>query len=229
MAVAVILAAGAGTRMGGSMPKQFWPVEGKTILQHTAEAFTSHPGIFEVALVVPQANLAWVKRLFAHEPKVKKILPGGANRSQSSYNAVKAYADSPEAWLIFHDAARPLVSPQIISGAIDAAASYKAATAAIVSSDTILFSDLDGKTVEAIPDRNLMWRCQTPQAFKQEIIARAYELSFQDKDFVATDDCGVIKAFLPEVAIGIFSGSEENIKITFARDMEFAAEQLKKL
>lgn len=229
MAVAIILAAGAGTRFGGRMPKQFWPIEGQTILEHSAQAFIRHPGISEVALVVPKANLNWVKNLFSNEPKVKKIIPGGANRSHSSFNAIQAYSYLPDAWLIFHDAARPLVSSETISSAIDAAVKYDAATAAIPSLDTILVSNPEGKVVNEIPDRPLMWRCQTPQAFRQKIIAKAYELALADPDFRATDDCGVVKKYLPQVDVGIFMGSEENLKITFARDMEYVAEQLKTL
>lgn len=228
MAIAVILGAGTGTRMGGAMPKQFWPIEGKTILEHSTEAFIRHPGISEVALVVPKAHMLWVKNLFAGEPKVRKIICGGANRSQSSWNAVQAYMDQPNTWLIFHDAARPLVSSESISAAIDAAADYEAATAAIPSSDTILISSENGNEVAQIPSRSLMWRCQTPQAFRQRTIAAAYEMGLKDPDFQASDDCGVIKRYLPHIKIGIFMGSEENIKLTYARDMQFVAEQLKK-
>lgn len=228
MAIAVILGAGSGSRMGGVMPKQFWPIEGKTILEHTAEAFIRHPGISEVALVVPKAHVLWVKNLFFAEPKVRKIIIGGANRSQSSWAAVQAFSNQPQAWLIFHDAARPLVSSESISAAIDAAAEYEAATSAIASSDTILISSENGNEVAQIPNRSLMWRCQTPQAFRQEILARAYEIGMEDPEFRASDDCGVIKQYLPHVKIGIFMGSEENIKLTYARDMEFVAEQLRK-
>ena len=228
MAIAVILGAGSGTRMGGAMPKQFWPLEGKTILEHSAEAFLRHPGISEVALVVPKAHMIWVKNLFAGEPKVQKIICGGANRSQSSWSAVQAYANQPNAWLIFHDAARPLVSSESISAAIDAAADYEAATAAIPSSDTILISSDNGNEVSQIPNRSLMWRCQTPQAFRQRTISAAYEMAMKDSEFQASDDCGVIKRYLPHIKIGIFMGSDENIKLTYARDMAFVAEQLKK-
>src|SRR5450830_1303980 len=228
MAIAVILAAGYGTRMGGLMPKQFWPIEGRTVLEHTAEAFLQHPGITEVALVVPQVQLQWVRTLFAGIPKVKKILAGGATRSDSSLIAVRAYADQPDVWLLFHDGARPLVTAETITAAIDAAANYEAVTAAIPSVDTILVSKTNCSEIDAIPERCLMYRCQTPQAFRQRVIAKAYELAEKDNSHFASDDCGVIRKYLPEVKIGIIPGSEENIKLTYARDMEFMAEQFRK-
>ncbi len=94
--------------------------------------------------------------------------------------------------------------------------------------DTILISSDNGNEVSQIPNRSLMWRCQTPQAFRQRTISAAYEMAMKDSEFQASDDCGVIKRYLPHIKIGIFMGSDENIKLTYARDMAFVAEQLKK-
>ena len=112
--VAVILAGGVGSRMGYSTPKQFYKVAGKTVIEHTIDAFESHGGIDEIAVVINEACIDRMEDIILRNKwrKLKKLLKGGAERYMSTLSAIESY-DNEEANLIFHDAVRPLVSRRV--------------------------------------------------------------------------------------------------------------------
>ena len=151
--------------------------------------------------------------------KVSAVLPGGKERFDSSLAAVRHFADNPDAVMLFHDAARPLVSERIISDAIRAMEMYDAVDVAIPAVDTIVQCNREGTHMESIQDRNLLWRMQTPQGFRQRTIEEAYRIALQDPQFTATDDCGTVLRYLKDVKVGIVRGSERNIKLTYADDL----------
>ena len=107
--IAVILAGGVGSRVGLDIPKQFLKVAGKTVIEHTVNAFQSNSGIHEIAIVVHPRYVGTVETLVLANKwdKVKKLLNGGAERHQSSLAAIRAYRDDSSNNLIFHDAVRP--------------------------------------------------------------------------------------------------------------------------
>jgi 2-C-methyl-D-erythritol 4-phosphate cytidylyltransferase len=121
--------------------------------------------------------------------------------------------------MLFHDAARPLVSARIISDTLKAMETFNAVDVAIPAVDTIVQCDAAGTVMESIQNRNLLWRMQTPQGFRQETIAKAYEVALRDPGFTATDDCGTVLRYLPDEKVGIVRGSERNIKLTYADDL----------
>ncbi|MBR4811346.1 MAG: 2-C-methyl-D-erythritol 4-phosphate cytidylyltransferase [Bacteroidaceae bacterium] len=219
--VGVILAAGSGSRTGLSTPKQFLPLGGKTVLEHSVQTFHNHPGIDELVIVVHKDYIDQVQSIVKQNVwnKVKAVLPGGKERYDSSLVAVRAYADRPDTVMLFHDAARPLVSDRIITDTLNAMKTYNAVDVAIPAVDTIVQCNKEGTYMTSIQDRSLLWRMQTPQGFRQKTIARAYDIALKDPQFTATDDCGTVLRYLPEEKVGIVRGSERNIKLTYAADV----------
>ena len=219
--VAVILAAGSGSRTGLATPKQFLPLGGKTVLEHSVQTFNDHPEIDEVVIVTATEFIERVQAIVKANgwTKVSAVLAGGKERFDSSLAAVRHFADNPDAVMLFHDAARPLVSERIISDAIKAMEMYDAVDVAIPAVDTIVQCNREGTHMESIQDRNLLWRMQTPQGFRQKTIQEAYRIALQDPQFTATDDCGTVLRYLPDVKVGIVRGSERNIKLTYADDL----------
>ena len=219
--VGVILAAGSGSRTGLSTPKQFLPLGGKTVLEHSVQTFHNHPGINEVVIVTAPEYIDKVKGIVDSDKwtKVTAVLPGGKERYDSSLAAVRHFADKPDTVMLFHDAARPLVSERIITDALKAMETYNAVDVAIPAVDTIVQCDALGTHMESVQNRNLLWRMQTPQGFRQKIIQEAYRRAFKDPGFTATDDCGTVLRYLPDVKVGIVRGSERNIKLTYAGDL----------
>lgn len=219
--VGVILAAGSGSRTGLSTPKQFLPLGGKTVLEYSVQIFHNHPGIDQVVIVTATEFIDKVQGLVRANnwTKVTAVLAGGKERFDSSLAAVRHFADKPDTVLLFHDAARPLVSERIITDAIKAMESYDAVDVAIPTVDTIVQCDRDGTHMTSIQDRSLLWRMQTPQGFRQKTIQEAYRIALQDEQFTATDDCGTVLRYLPAVKVGIVRGSERNIKLTYADDV----------
>ncbi len=155
--------------------------------------------------------------------QVSVIIEGGVTRSDSVRNAL-AYlaARYPEAetGVLLHDAARPLVTQQIIADCAAALEKHDAIGTAVPTSDTILVV-ADG-VIAGVPARETLYRAQTPQGFRLETIARAHALAAADPAFTPTDDCGVVLRYLPDVPVHIVQGSERNIKVTYPSDLPIA-------
>ncbi|ELC1393416.1 2-C-methyl-D-erythritol 4-phosphate cytidylyltransferase, partial [Campylobacter coli] len=219
--IAVILAGGSGSRFGLNFPKQFAKLAGKTIIEHTIETFEKHPCIDEICIVIKSDFRDKINELILKNQyyKVKKVINGGEERKDSSFNAVLAY-DNENVNLIFHDAVRPFVSNKIVDGVIEALQQYNAIDVAIPSTDTII--EVCSNNIKSIPPRKFMMQGQTPQAFKLETIKKAYELAIRDSNFTPTDDCGIVKKYLPDEKIYVVSGELKNIKITHMQDLAMA-------
>ena len=219
--VGVILAAGSGSRTGLSTPKQFLPLGGKTVLEHSVQTFNDHPGIDQVVIVTAPDFIGRIEQMVKDNGwnKVTAVLPGGKERYDSSLAAVRYFSDKPDMVMLFHDAARPLVSERIISDTLKAMETYNAVDVGIPAVDTIVQCDREGTHMTAIQDRSLLWRMQTPQGFRQKTIEEAYRIALKDPSFTATDDCGTVLRYLPDEKVGIVRGSERNIKLTYAYDL----------
>lgn len=230
MNVAVILAGGTGTRVGASMPKQFLDIDGRSVIERSIDAFDQAAGVDEVAIVVHPDWKSHMEGLINRNSwqKVKRILEGGAERYMSSLNAIAAYLDYPDDTnLILHDAARPFVPQEVIARTVEALRYHEAVGVGIPSTDTVWevrqdFDPLLSKFIVRIPERSTMWRAQTPQAFRLPVIRDAYQRALQDPRFRATDDCGVVRRYMPDIKIHIVEGSEQNRKITFKEDLTTA-------
>ncbi len=227
MNIAVVLAAGSGTRTGLETPKQFVMVNGKLLVEYSLATFQAHPDIDEIAVVTSEAYIQQIEQLKekGQYPKLNKILLGGTERYQSSWAAIQAFSDRPDDVLLIHDAARPLLSPSIISDVVESMRLHNAAVVAVPASDTVLHS-FDNKRVADIPPRKEMYYAQTPQAFRVKTIQRAFELGIQDTCFNPTDDSGVLLRYLPEEPIVIVEGESVNRKITFKDDLLWFTSQI---
>ena len=218
---AIIAAGGSGTRLGASVPKQLLQIGGRTILQRAIDAFRSHPGVAEVIVALPEAVVAappsWLEGV--------RVVAGGARRQDSVANAFAAIAADTEIVMI-HDAARPFVSADVITRAIDAAATHGAAIVALPVSDTVKRVVREGGAggggviTETLP-RDEIFLAQTPQAFRRDVLGAA--IAAGRGLATATDE-----AMLAERAghhVHVVVGDAANVKITTAADLERARER----
>lgn len=230
MNVAVILAGGVGSRMGNEIPKQFYLLSGKTIIEHTIDAFERNEGI-DIITIVSNADYIDVIHELAQKNawrKLHKVLPGGKERYESTLAAVRYYNEYPHYNLLFHDAARPLVSQRIITDVVEALKHYHAVNVAVPTADTIVEVDECGSLITAVPNRKNLRRGQSPQGFRQSVIAEAYRLALADPQFVSTEDCGTVAKYLPQERIYVVQGEEQNMKLTYPRDI-YVLEELFKI
>lgn len=237
--IAIILAGGIGARVGGALPKQLLPLaDGRTILEHAIDAFQQAECIDEICLVMHHDYMAYAQDLSQTNEwsKLKHIVPGGNERWESSVNAIRLYMDQPstsfsnedvEYALLLHDAARPFVSQDIITNVCQALETHEAVVVAVPSTDTV-YEMVEDK-VARIPNRQTIMRAQTPQAFHLPLIAEAYakalgvnnlkETACNKNNLPATDDCSIVFKHMPQVAIHIVPGEEQNKKITYKEDL----------
>jgi 2-C-methyl-D-erythritol 4-phosphate cytidylyltransferase len=223
--VAVLLAGGVGTRVGLDIPKQLIKIAGKTILEHTLAAFQAHPMVDEIVVMMAAGHLDAVRAMVRNGgyDKVTQIHEGADTRNGTTLRALDAIpGDCP---VLFHDAVRPLVSERIITECFEALERYDAVDVAITSADTIIEVDPQDNTIRAIPRRSNLRRGQTPQAFRASVLRAAYDEAAKDPGFTATDDCGVLLRYLPDVPIWVVSGEERNMKVTDPIDV-FLADKL---
>ena len=235
--VAVVLAAGFGTRFDPDNPKQLVSVGGKPIVCWSIEAFERCGRVSDIVVVVNPKVRSAVESLIDDMgyTKVRVIIDGGAERVDSTAAALDTLAAAgipDDAKILIHDAVRPFVEQSSIEGSIDALDQFTAVTVAYASTDTVLLTeDLgDVKVVKSVPDRPNTFRAQTPQSFRFATIRRAYELAASDPDFHPTDDTRVVVDYLPDEPVAIVSGSETNLKITTLEDVptaEHIAEEIK--
>lgn len=233
--IAIILAGGTGSRVGGKTPKQLLPLEdGRSILEHSVDAFEQAECIDEIAIVMHPDWIGAVQGMCLQNSwqKVQQIIPGGAERWESSWKAVQAYngerrmANGERVCLWLHDAARPFVSQRILKDVAKALETSAAVTVAVPMTDTLYkvesleLSVERSLKVESIPARADFMRAQTPQAFHLEVLKEAFERALKEGAVAATDDVGIVHKYLPEQSITIVAGEEANRKITYAEDLK---------
>jgi 2-C-methyl-D-erythritol 4-phosphate cytidylyltransferase len=222
--VAVVLAAGSGLRFGAAVPKQLLPLAGRALLEHSVSAFEQAPGVDAILVVMAPGHAGQVRELLTERGygKVTGVIEGGVTRPESTRRAI-AELGSAECNVLFHDAARPLLDQQTIARCVAALHDHRAVGVAVPASDTIVVVR-DG-VMTNMPYRDTLRRCQTPQGFRLSVIRQAHQLAMADPgyaDLAATDDCGVVLRYLPEVPVAVVSGSERNIKITYPDDLSVA-------
>ena len=222
--VAVVLAGGTGERFGTSVPKQLLPFAGRPLIEHSVAAFDGAPAVDAVLVVMAASHAAQAREALAAGGyrKLAGVITGGPTRVESTRRAIEELGNS-ECDVLLHDAARPLVDQRIIADCAAALATHRAVAVAVPSSDTIAVV-ADGAMTD-MPRRDSLMRLQTPQGFRLSVIRRAHELAATDPrfgDLPATDDCGIVLRYLPEISVHIVPGSERNLKITFPGDLAIA-------
>ena len=226
--IAIILAGGTGSRVGGQTPKQLLPLEdGRSILEHSVDAFEAAECIDEIAIVMHPEWMDEAKAICDRNAwqKVQMIIPGGEERWESSWHAIIAFSDQDaEANLWFHDAARPFVSQRILADVAKALEEQEAVTVAVPVTDTLYKIKneklkIKNSTVESVPSRSEYMRAQTPQAFRYKVAMEAYAKAIAEDEVIATDDTGIVRKYMPRVPVYILQGEEENRKITYRGDL----------
>lgn len=223
--IAIILAGGTGSRVGGKTPKQLLPLEdGRTVLEHSVDAFEQSHYIHEIVVVMHPDWMGEAESLIEKNNwrKVKHLISGGRERWESSWNAISLYLKEdkkdPDTFYWFHDAARPFVSQDIIRHVAEGLRNHLAVTVAVPVTDT-LYQIQDGK-VATIPNRKEYMRAQTPQAFHYLVIGPAYMRAIEKGKIEATDDVGILMKYNPEVEVHVVEGEENNRKITYIEDLK---------
>ncbi len=227
--VAVLLAGGVGSRVGLDIPKQLIKVAGKTLLEHTLLTLHDHTDVDEIIVMMAVGHTDAVRDITrgGAYPKVTAILEGGETRNDTTQRAIDHLltgGDAADTRILLHDAVRPLVTPRIIGECFEALQAYPAVDVAIPSADTIIEVGADD-TISSIPPRASLRRGQTPQAFRLDVLARAYEIAAEDPAFTATDDCSVVLKYLPDEPIIVVHGDDRNMKVTEPIDV-FIADKL---
>jgi 2-C-methyl-D-erythritol 4-phosphate cytidylyltransferase len=203
VAVALIVAAGSGERLGAARPKAFVTLAGRPMLQWSVDALRAVPSVERIVVALPAGESA---------PEGTTGVPGGSVRSASVRAALAAGPGDP---VIVHDAARPLVTADAFEGTLAALGDADAAIAAVPVADTIKEAEADG-TVRATLDRSRLWAVQTPQPCRRAALERALDVD-DDTLAAATDD-----AWLVERAGGtvrVVAASPENFKVTTDADL----------
>jgi len=215
---AILPSAGSGRRMGKDIPKQFLKIQNKPIFIYTLEKLDSSTLINEIILVVRTEDVNAVKETVEEWGirKVSSVVPGGKERQDSVLNGLKILSEEVNI-VVIHDAVRPFVSVEKIEEVIKVAREKEAAILAIPVKDTIKRGG-DG-CVEATLNRNFLWSVQTPQAFKADLIKKAFEKARQDGIY-ATDDSSLVERL--GYPVYIVEGEEQNIKITSPEDLLIA-------
>ncbi|HMK49956.1 MAG TPA: 2-C-methyl-D-erythritol 4-phosphate cytidylyltransferase [Thermodesulfovibrionales bacterium] len=217
---AIILASGSGIRFRGDLPKQFAKLAGLPVVVHTLKAFQMNRHVSDIVIVTLAEYIEELWSLVGKNQlsKVRKIVVGGQTRQDSSSIGLKS-CDEDTKYVLIHDAVRPFISQGIIDDLVDAVQKYRAVDTVVPSPDTIVSIDRDNNITD-IPDRSLLRRGQTPQAFEFSLIRNAHERAMKDGVVNSTDDCSlVLKLGYPVRAI---PGEEENIKITYPLDIQIA-------
>ncbi|MCF8094293.1 MAG: 2-C-methyl-D-erythritol 4-phosphate cytidylyltransferase [Desulfobacteraceae bacterium] len=225
MASAIIVAAGCGKRMQSSVAKQFLEIENIPILVRTLRVFAGHPSIGRIRLVVPQEEMEFCRGTilpeFGSEVDLS-IVAGGKRRQDSVYQGLLAVAETGQV-VVIHDGVRPFVSGELITACIEGAERVGACIVGVPASDTVKRVGGGNMILETIA-RDEIWLAQTPQAFRYEVIKKAFDKANAD-GFSGTDDASLVERM--GWPVHMIEGSRHNIKITTSADMELAPQLLK--
>lgn len=228
---AIVLAAGSGKRVGGTVKKQYLDLGGHPVLFHSLRAFQESV-IDEIILVtgIDEIEENKAKYMNGDFPKLKEVVAGGKERYHSVYAGLCAATDTD--YVFIHDSARPFVNGEIIDRCLEGVKEYGACVAAVPSKDTVKLSDEDG-FVKETPNRKYVWIIQTPQCFEYKLIYEAHKklIETEEKgllgDLNVTDDAMVAEYFAG-AKVKLIEGSYENIKITTPEDLPLAKQILGK-
>jgi len=227
----VILAAGRGERMGAHLNKAWLPLGDRPLLLHSILVFEAAPLVDAYVVVAPPEEMAFCRVLL--EPynlkKLAAVVPGGAARQESAAAGVRALPEDC-GLVAIHDAARPLLSAELLEGALRRARELAGpagdgrtpdgtgVVVAVPARDTIKMVERDG-SIAGTPDRSGLWIAQTPQIFRRRVLLQAYEAAEQD-GFQGTDDASLLERL--HLPVEVYQGSYTNFKVTTPEDLRIA-------
>lgn len=219
--IAVIPAAGSGTRMDSARSKQFMDLCGKPMLAVTLERFQKCDLVDGIVVVVSEHNVGYCTREIVERfelNKVAKVIAGGEMRQESVRKGIEAVSNSSR-WILVHDGVRPLVTAELIERVIRAAQRHRAVIPGIPVKDTLKKIDSQGRVVTTV-ERHALWAIQTPQIFRREDIHMAHKKAMEEGWEGVTDDAFLIEKI--GIPVELIEGEETNIKITTVKDLELA-------
>ena len=213
---AIVPAAGSGSRFGGAVPKQYLTLCGLPLLAWTLKALAASGRVDCLILVTPpgQETRCREEILRPSGLDVDVLVSGGADR-QASVCAGLAAAPAATEIIVVHDGARPLVTPELVRAAVDAAAAGGGAVVAVPVTDTIKVADPEGRVAETLP-RGRLWAAQTPQVFRADWLREAHARALAD-GYRGTDDSVLVERLGHPVRL--VPGSPENLKVTTTTDL----------
>lgn len=227
--IAVVLAAGQGSRMESKVAKQYMSIHGKPMLYYSLKAFQDSQ-VDEIVLVVGNDEVNYCKEHIVEKysfNKVKSIVVGGKERYHSVNNALQAIKGGTtgihhgeSCYVLIHDAARPLITQKIIEDTIQGVTCNDAVVVAVPSKDTIKIVDETG-AIEHTPKRSLTYVIQTPQAFELDLLIKSYDKVMKSNDLEITDDAMIVEHGSNH-KIQVVEGSYKNIKVTTPEDIQIA-------
>ncbi len=209
---AIVVAAGAGTRLSGPTPKPFLPLGGQSVLERTVAVFQRSAVIDKIVVVVAEHLVAEARSRFAG--KVAAVVAGGKARQNSVAAGLGVLPDAD--WVVVHDGVRPFVSEALVAQVLEAARLHGAATAGLPMSDTV--KQVESGRVQRTVERSLLWTVQTPQAFRAGLLREAHARA--QGAGPATDDAELVERLGGEVVV--VPGDAANLKITTPQDLELA-------
>jgi 2-C-methyl-D-erythritol 4-phosphate cytidylyltransferase len=222
-AAGVVLASGSGSRMGADVNKVYLPLAGRSLVSWSVAALGDVPDIEVLVLVVRPQDKEYTDRVVGEHPRLRiEVVAGGATRQESELMALRRLADRINAAVIdvvlIHDAARPLVSPKLVSEVLTAAREFGGAIPGLVRDDLLAVAD---NGIDVL-DRDLgqVVAVQTPQGFRAAPLLAAYEQAALE-DYVGTDTASCIARYT-DLPVRCIAGDERNLKITYPHDLPLA-------
>lgn len=222
--VAVIL---TGSAMGPSQADDllFEPLAGRPVIEHSMAALEHAEPVSEILVVAAPAAAVRVRRALAGRGyrKMAGVLDGGPSRVHSVLTAMASIGE-PECDVLVHEAAYPLITPQVIADCAVALRSSEAVCTAVPASDTMVA--VENNLITVRPARDRLRSRQSPQGFRLSVLRRAYQLALADPGFQPADDCGLVLRYLPDVPVALVPGGEGSLKITTPGDLALAQAML---
>lgn len=215
---AIILAGGTGERFGKEGGKQLVEIAGKPILTWSAEAFDAVGDVGLIVIVCPEERMReYLSRAIDPFPFVTPVVlaPAGSIRQESAFSGLEMVGEEYE-YVVLHDGARPLVSPELIEHTINTVKGNFDADGAVVAHPAVdTLKVVEDGVIMGTPDRSVFWNAQTPQVFRTGIYRRAHASALSD-GFVGTDDSALIERLGGRVLV--VEGKRDNIKLTVPED-----------
>ncbi|MDR2874947.1 MAG: 2-C-methyl-D-erythritol 4-phosphate cytidylyltransferase [Methylobacillus sp.] len=217
---ALIPAAGSGSRMGSVLPKQYLPLLGKPMIHHTLAVFCSHPGISRVYVVLDPDDTDWERHdCGAFDDKLEVLRCGGATRAATVKNGLAAMAGKAHErdWVLVHDAARPCLTHAMLDHLLaELRDDEVGGLLAVPVADTLKREGADGRVDHTEP-RSGLWRAQTPQMFRYDLLRRALQA---DGAAASTDEAQAVESL--GHAPRLVMGDGHNLKVTYQEDLVIA-------